>query len=281
MTIALALKVSDGLVLTADSATTYTGQVDGQDKTETVFNNEQKITHLHSTLPIGFMTWGVATLSGHSINWHAKEIRARFDGSNDRFSDWEIDKKNYELADVAQKVFQYFDPIFPKPEENQSLGFGILIGGYSSNSGESEVWTCVTSPTSVFSPPILSMPKERNGALWFGQPEAITRLVSGISMKLPAVLGTLGVDSNLIGPYVERIVLDVKTTLIWDPMPIQDAIDLATFLTEASINFSRFSAGANTVGGPIDVAAITRHEGFKWVNRKHYYPIHLNQKGAN
>lgn len=34
--------------------------------------------------------------------------------------------------------------------------------------------------------------------------------------------------------------------------------------------------GANTVGGPIELAAITKHEGFKWVTRKHYFDEQLN-----
>ena len=44
-----------------------------------------------------------------------------------------------------------------------------------------------------------------------------------------------------------------------------------------TINFSRFTPGAATVGGPVEVAVITKHEGFKWVDRKLYYPRELNE----
>jgi hypothetical protein len=27
-----------------------------------------------------------------------------------------------------------------------------------------------------------------------------------------------------------------------------------------------------TVGGPIEIAAITKHEGFKWIERRHFFP---------
>jgi hypothetical protein len=30
------------------------------------------------------------------------------------------------------------------------------------------------------------------------------------------------------------------------------------------------------VGGPIEIAAITKHEGFRWIQRKHFYPAGLN-----
>lgn len=64
--------------------------------------------------------------------------------------------------------------------------------------------------------------------------------------------------------------------LVAPPMPIQDAIDLAEFLVDLTINFSRFTPGAPTVGGPIEVAAITKHEGFKWIRRKYWYSREIN-----
>lgn len=59
-------------------------------------------------------------------------------------------------------------------------------------------------------------------------------------------------------------------------MPIQDAIDLAEFLARLTIEFVRFCPGDATVGGPIEIAAVTKHEGFKWVRRKHYFNAALN-----
>jgi hypothetical protein len=63
----------------------------------------------------------------------------------------------------------------------------------------------------------------------------------------------------------------LQAQIVFAPMPIQDAIDLAEFLVHAAIVYSRFSPGAQIVGGPIEIAAITKHEGFKWIRRKHYY----------
>lgn len=281
MTIALALKVNDGLVLTADSATTITSLIDvpGQDKTLNVFNNEEKITQLHRRLPIGFMYWGMGIINGHSINWHAKEIRSRLDGSNDTFKEWALDEGAYDLSYAASKVYEYFNAIFPAVDKTNPTIFGLLVGGYSANSGEPEVYTCQTV-NSILSPPVLSISKDQSGSIWFGQPEAIFRLLRGSSLKLAEALRKLGVDPTLVDQYVNAILVETNINVVWPGMPIQDAIDLAKFLAETTINYSRFSAGANTVGGPVDIAAITHHEGFKWVSRKHYYPIHLNPKGA-
>ncbi len=58
-------------------------------------------------------------------------------------------------------------------------------------------------------------------------------------------------------------------------MPIQDAIDLAEFLVDLTTKFIRFCDGAQTVGGPIEIATITKHEDFKWIKRKHFFPREL------
>jgi hypothetical protein len=64
---------------------------------------------------------------------------------------------------------------------------------------------------------------------------------------------------------------------LWnDAMPVQDAIDLAQFLVETTKKFYRFHPGADIVGGYTDTAVVTRHEGFKWISRKHYYSPTLN-----
>jgi len=51
-------------------------------------------------------------------------------------------------------------------------------------------------------------------------------------------------------------------------------------MAEALVNLTslkrRVSRGFETVGGPIDVAVISRSEGFVWVSRKHYFPKELN-----
>ena len=36
------------------------------------------------------------------------------------------------------------------------------------------------------------------------------------------------------------------------------------------------AADLETVGGPIDVAVISKGDGFVWVKRKHYFPADLN-----
>ena len=107
----------------------------------------------------------------------------------------------------------------------------------------------------------------------------VSRLVLGYDPMLGQVLvDNLGVPVNQVASVLQIINSNLQAPIINDAMPIMDAIDLATFLVDVAIKFTRFMPGAPTVGGPIEVAAITKHEGFKWIQRKHYYSDTLNPR---
>ena len=58
-----------------------------------------------------------------------------------------------------------------------------------------------------------------------------------------------------------------KPPIIWDAMPLQDAIDFAVFAVKTTIDTIRFQARPKTVGGPIDVLILTP-EGTQWIKKK-------------
>ena len=108
-------------------------------------------------------------------------------------------------------------------------------------------------------------------------PEALHRLLYGTCPRLPLVLtGVLGVPPDQIVGIMQVIGMHLQIQLIQPAMPIQDAIELADFLVHLTSMYVRFSPGASTVGGPIEIAAITKNEGFKWIKRKHYYDPRYN-----
>ncbi len=77
------------------------------------------------------------------------------------------------------------------------------------------------------------------------------------------------------------LIRELGELLYVSAMPIQDAIDLARYCVETTVGFVRFSVlRPKTVGGPVEIAVITKHEGFKWVQRKHFYPSVLNSENT-
>jgi hypothetical protein len=152
MTIAVALKVQDGVVLAADSATTLTGEIaPGVSGAINVYNNADKIVNLRKGLPIGIVFWGAGGMGAQGISTLAKDLRHRLsEGDND----WRLDRSSYTLEDVAERarrflIHEHYDPEFaslsPKPE------LGFLVAGYSAGASLSECWPpwssrCSTPP---------------------------------------------------------------------------------------------------------------------------------------
>lgn len=64
-------------------------------------------------------------------------------------------------------------------------------------------------------------------------------------------------------------------------MPKQDLAEFAEALVNLSSLQRRVHSGFETVGGPIDVAVISKSEGLVWVKRKHYFPQELNARFFN
>jgi hypothetical protein len=61
-------------------------------------------------------------------------------------------------------------------------------------------------------------------------------------------------------------------------MPKQELIELAEALVSITAVERKATSDEGTVGGPIDVAFITRHEGFVWIKRKHYFEAARNPR---
>jgi len=56
----------------------------------------------------------------------------------------------------------------------------------------------------------------------------------------------------------------------------EDMANLAESLISLTSLIRRMSPGEETVGGPVDVAVISKGDGFIWMKRKHYFDKEKN-----
>lgn len=277
MTIAVIIKVNDGVVLASDSATTMGRRgKDGTTVITNIYENANKIFNLLKGSPIGAITWGSGSIGNASISTLAKDFRKKITYDND----WKIDPNNYTIETVAKKLRKFifeenYEIVFKDLKNEDKPFLGFIVAGYSSGEALAEAWNFEMVKGKCIEPNLLI--KKENWALsWRGQPEVIMRLYYGYSGALKNVLKKSGLDDEIITKIIKLCREEFEALFVVQAMPIQDAIDLAKFLVDTTIKYSKFIPRAQTVGGPIEVAAITKHEHFKWVQRKHYYDSKLN-----
>lgn len=285
VTIALVIKVNDGLVLASDSATTLAQMhADGRVDVANIYNNANKVFNLHKRLPVGAMTWGLGNIGPASIATLAKDLRRKFHGEDRNHVDWAVTVNEYTIEDLATKARsflidgRYSELVAEYTERGETHlpALGFLVAGYSS---ESDVPAAYVLQLGVDgAPELMEVIPGDSGAAWWGAPDAISRILNGISVDVPQALVNLdvGLDLEAAMSMAGGLTQQLNPQMVPDAMPIQDAIDLAEFLVHATIQFVRFSPGSPTVGGPIEIATITKHEGFKWVKRKHFFDTRLN-----
>jgi len=61
-------------------------------------------------------------------------------------------------------------------------------------------------------------------------------------------------------------------------LPLEEMAELAETLINLQSLKEKVTKPSETVGGPIDVAIITKHEGLVWIKRKHYFNLELNPR---
>lgn len=273
MTVCVGIKVRDCIVFAADSAmSVIDAGPDGKPVVLNIWNHGLKVYNLYKGLPIMAMTAGMANFGSISVSNMAKDLRQNFSQNGEKGG---IDPEAYSVADVAQKAGEFFyeqyQEIQPPPVSPHSFDF--WIGGYGSSASHGEIWKIGILDGNSQEKTLVVDTDTDNIVVWGGQEEAISRLLLGMSPLVRQQLLNLNITEGEIGNIQDAI----QTPLVDPTMPVQDAIDLAEFLVDTTKRYFAFHHGANVVGGETDIATVTKHEGFKWIKRKHYYPENLNR----
>ena len=265
MTIAITVKVNDGVVLASDSATSLFLGANLYNQ----YYNADKVFNLKKGHPVGALTWGAGNVGVNSISTLIKDFR----------KDLSLDS-SYTISGVANDLREFL-----LEAQTEAYGdntdnlpkMGLRIAGYSKGAELAEEWEFILGEGEKgASEVIVRRSPEQVGLTWSGEPEAIQRLVLGWSPRIALALREMEVPEDQLPQVLEAFLQKTEESIVTPAMPISDAIDLADFVVNLTTQFSRFRPGPQTVGGPTDIAAITRHEGFKWIKRKHYFSQELN-----
>jgi predicted proteasome-type protease len=184
MTVIVSVKINDGVIMAADSASTFgTGQI---------CLNADKLVNLVKGLPIGVMVTGSGGIGSESISTLLKDLRQRLDGSIKH--SWTLVRETYTMEEVAGRVREF---LYEEKVAHLSEGhfMHLRICGYSAGRPLPEVWEVVINDNQ--SPPPKQVQGEADfGPRWDGEYEALNRLIIGCSLaKLVPALGRTGLET--------------------------------------------------------------------------------------
>lgn len=267
MTICVSVSVAEGLVLAADSAVTLEGQITTPKGTANgvlqQFNFANKVTRFKD-YPIGIMTWGTASISNRSIQSLIMEFEHSYQSAEEQLG-------GFTVQGIANDLLAFMEKRYSAayPDKKQQPVLGIYVGGYSKNQFFAEAFTVEFPKSATWNPVRPNGPdgSPSFGASWFGQTGPLVRLIKGYDPKHLSSLIKRGADKAVVQGWVDDN--ESEFPLVFDGMPLQDAIDFAIYATQVVIGAFRFGVGPPICGGDVDIAVITPTT-FRWAQRKQW-----------
>lgn len=256
MSLGIVIKGPEGIVLAADSRVTLSTQMP-QGMLHVNYDNATKL--LSFSQPnnyVGAVTYGQAAIGLRTANSFLPEFEST------------IGENRLTVQEFSEKLSKFFLDQWQKemPKDYAGPNMTFVVGGFDDGEPYGKVF--------LFEIPGIPEPKMQNnkddfGISWGGQREIVDRLIQGFDERLMQVaIGTLGLSQEQAALLYNNLRQSLQLPIPIQAMALQDCIDLATFFIDTTSVGQRLTVGVRGVGGPTDVAVITRRSGFKFVQRK-------------
>jgi hypothetical protein len=276
MSLGIVFKGPEGVVLAADSRVTVNAQIPipqaPQGPTSlllpSTFDNATKLLRVDSQKYVGAVTYGAGAI-GMQTPRTAHSYLPEFEAS--LTPDQRLSVENFSNRLSEFFLTRWNDAGMPNPIQPGQQDMVFLIGGYDENSPYGRVFE-FSIPSSPL--PVEKIPSGQFGARWGGQHQITSRLINGFDpMTAKVVRDFLGVPALPILPgQPDPLEIELGTKLSakipWQFLPLQDCVDLCIFVLRTTITLQKWIVDIRGVGGSIDVATVTRTEGFKYIQQK-------------
>lgn len=265
MSLGIAFKGPEGIVLAADSRVTLMAQLPQPGNqppllVASTYDNATKLLRVKGQSHVGAVTYGVGAIGGtepRTAHSYIPEFEQEL-GNIARLS----------VQDFATRLSNFFLKKWQAqqmPPTGQDMVF--LVGGYDNGAPYGRVFE-VFIPSRPAPHEWHSGPGEF-GLVWGGQREYADRLIHGFDGNLPSVVQEfLQIDDAQRDALRQRLMERLQVPVPFAFLPLQDCIDLAFFLIRTTIVMQHWIVGVRGVGGAIDLGVVTQAEGFSDVQRK-------------
>ena len=261
MSLGVVIKGPEGIVLAADSRVTLEAKL-GNGKSPPIMVNFDNATKLLSFSEpnsfVGAVTYGAAVIGQRTAHSYIPEFELTLEG-----------QERLGVKEFSEKMSKFFMRIWKRdmPEDYHGPHMAFIIGGYDSGDAYGKVF--------LFEIPGNSKPEPRNpgekdfGMTWGGQLQIASRLIHGYDPSLLAIAKqNLNLDDQQIKQLEQILREKIEFRIPYAVLPLQDCIDLATFLVRTTIIAQGLSVGVRGVGGPIEVAVVRRTKRLSYIQKK-------------
>lgn len=266
MSLAIAFKSSEGIVLAADSRVTLTLTKQQGEQVETVhsyYDNATKLFNVSGQKHIGAVTYGTGIILSQGVPRTVHSYLPEFESQLTKRGDDRLDVDIF-----ASRLGNFFMRKWKEakmPENSEPMTF--LIGGYNENIPFGKLYQ-VSVPASSDPSEYYSSPGDF-GIAFGGQMNTVQRLLNGFDSNLMnSARGILNLDNSQAETLEKGLKQQLGQEIHYHVLPLQDSVNLAILLVRTTIEFQNLALGMRGVGGSIDVATITPVTGFEFVQRK-------------
>ncbi|MGD0731786.1 MAG: hypothetical protein ABR956_11015 [Terracidiphilus sp.] len=274
MSLGIAFKGAEGIVLAADSRVTLMTMVNmpGPQGTPqptlmpSTFDNASKLLSVRGHGYVGAVTFGtgvIGTTAPRTANSFLPEFEDELTKALGKDVRLSVEAFATRLGDFFKRQWSQFRMPNPAPANMQMV---FYVGGYDDQSPYGRVFQLSIPGAPV---PVEMIPGNF-GAIWGGQREITDRLLQGFDGRLPEMaqdvlgIGAANRKTDLEDQLKQRLALPIP----WQFLPLQDCVDLTIFLVRSTILLQQWVVGLRGVGGAVDVATITRTDGFREIQVK-------------
>jgi len=259
LSLGIAFKGPEGIVLAADSRVTLSGPLPGGNLlVQAHYDNATKLLKLKDHDNVGAVTYGLGALGGgrpRTAHSYLPELETEL-ATEVRLS----------VEEFAGRLGYFFRARWSEantPAEADAMVF--LVGGFDEGDAYGRVFE-VSIPDS---PEPVEKSVDEFGITFGGQNEIAGRLLGGYDPRLEAlVAANVHLNAAQTRNLRQKVLQSLAMPIPYQFLPLQDCVDLAIFLIKTTATLQRWTTGARGVGGAIDVATITRTDGIRAVQEK-------------
>lgn len=255
MTLAIAFKGPEGLVLAVDSRVTLSGSIQepGQQPRpiNATYDNATKLLQFRGHNYVAAVTYGLGSL-GSDQPRTAHSFVTEFEN--------EIGNQRKTVEDFAKCLGEFYKKQY---DANMPAGSTQKMNFYVAGFNDGEAYGRVYQIVVPLKPqPVELNPNHQFGISWGGQTQITSRLVNAFDLNaLAHVQKKLTIDKAKLEAAAREAGALYGLKIPYQFLPLQDCVDLSILLVRTTAQLQRYVIDARGVGGAIDVVTITRNEG--------------------